>query len=68
MFHDNMILLKQLCMILSLLYWYYDHYTISLILRNASLNPKTYFRISVVMQRFNSVLLHDGFINDNRSE
>jgi len=25
-------------------------------------------RISVVVQRFNSVLLHDGFIDDNRPE
>ena len=25
-------------------------------------------RISVVVQRFNSVLLHDGFVDDNRSE
>jgi len=25
-------------------------------------------RISVVVQRFNSVLLHDGFVDDDRSE
>jgi len=25
-------------------------------------------RISVVVQRFNSVLLHDGFVDDNRPE
>jgi len=25
-------------------------------------------RISVVVQRFNSVLLHDGFIDDDRPE
>jgi len=25
-------------------------------------------RISIVLQRFNSVLLHDGFIDDDRPE
>ena len=27
-----------------------------------------FLRISVVVQRFNSILLHDGFIDDDRSE